>query len=168
MRFIKENTVFGYKKWWKTISISFPKSSEAIHITFSTNLYRVHWQGGFTLDGSLFWTIFSGSHEKKRKYSFKLQKRVKIQKKYYFWKLWRLIISRFRPYFWRQVTLKGSTAKSIFFFSVLCIKAEKTQNTFFGYKKWSKFESDDIFRSATQILYIFHFYISLKRSASYL
>ena len=114
MRFIKENTVFGYKKWWKTISISFPKSSEEIHITFSTNLYRV----------SLFCTTFSGNHEKKRKYRFKLQKRVKIQKKYYFWKLWRLIISRFRPYFWRQVTLKGFTAKSIFFFSVLCIKAE--------------------------------------------
>ena len=158
MRFIKENTVFGYKKWWKTISISFPKSSEEIHITFSTNLYRV----------SLFCTTFSGNHEKKRKYRFKLQKRVKIQKKYYFWKLWRLIIWRFRPCFWRQVTLEGSTAKSIFFFSVLCIKAEKTQNTFFGYKKWSKFESDDIFRSATQILYIFHFYISLKMSASYL
>ena len=92
MGFIKENTVFGYKKWWKTISISFPKSSEAIHITFSTNLYRVHWQGGFTLDGLFFCTIFSGNHEKKRKYRFKLQKRVKIQKKYYFWKLWRLII----------------------------------------------------------------------------
>ena len=39
---------------------------------------------GFTLDGSFFCTTFSGNHEKKRKYRFKLQKRVKIQKKYYF------------------------------------------------------------------------------------
>ena len=43
---------------------------DTIHITFSTNLYRV----------SLFCTTFSGNHEKKRKYRFKLQKRVKIQK----------------------------------------------------------------------------------------
>ena len=92
MRFIKENTIFGYKKWWKTISTSFRKSSEAIHITFSTNLYRVHWQGGFTLDGSLFCTTFSGNHEKQREYRFWLQKRVKIQRKHYFSKIWRLII----------------------------------------------------------------------------
>ena len=78
MRFIKENTVFGYKKWWKTISIQFPKSSEAIHITFSTNLYRVHWQGEFTLDGSLFVRLSREITKKKRKYRFKLQKRVKM------------------------------------------------------------------------------------------
>ena len=70
MRFIKENTIFGYKKWWKTISISFPKSSEAIHITFYTNLYRVHWQGEFTLAGSLFCTTCLWNHEKKAKIPF--------------------------------------------------------------------------------------------------
>ena len=64
MKFIKENTVFGYKKWWKTISISFPKSSEAIHINFSTNLYRILWQGGFTLN-RLFFVLFSREITKK-------------------------------------------------------------------------------------------------------
>ena len=92
MRFMKENTVFGSKKWWKTISISFPKSSETIHINFSTNLYRIFWQGGFTLN-RLFFVLFSREiTKKKRKYRFWLQKRVKIQRKYYFWELWRLII----------------------------------------------------------------------------
>ena len=39
----------------------------------------------------------------------------------------------FNHYFLRQPALEGSTAKSIFFFSVLCGKAEKSQNTVFGY-----------------------------------
>ena len=60
---IKENKVFCYKKWWKTISISFPKSSEAIHINFSTNLYRILWQG-FTLN-RLFFVLFSREITKK-------------------------------------------------------------------------------------------------------
>ena len=67
-----------------------------------------------------------------------------------------------------QIDFEGSSAKSIFFFSVLCGKVEKRQNTFFGYKKWSKSESDDIFKSATQKLYIFDFYFPLEMGASYL
>ena len=115
-----------------------------------------------------FFVLFLGKLQKTRKYRFLLQKRIKIQKKNNFWKIWRLIIQRFRPYFWGKVTLEGSTAKSTFFFSVLCVTAAKTQNTFFGYKKWSKVESDDIFKSATKKLYIFHFYFPLKMSVSYL
>ena len=54
------------------------------------------------------------------------------------------------------------------FKSVLGGKAKKRQNTFFGYKKWSKNKSDVIFRSATQKLCIFHFYFPFEMSASYL
>ena len=99
---------------------------------------------------------------KTTKYRFWLQKGVKIQNQYHFWKLWTLIIWKFYHYFSRQFTLKGSTAKSIFFFSVLCGKAEKRQNTFFGYKKWSKSESDEIFKSATPKFHVFHFLIFLS------
>ena len=105
---------------------------------------------------------------KKTKYSFWLQKVVKMQKQYHSWKLWRLVIYEFHRYFSRQPALEGSTAKRRFFFSVLCGKTEKRQNTFFGYKKWSKSKSDNIFRSATQNLYMFDFNFSLNMSASYL
>ena len=77
-------------------------------------------------------------------------------------------IYEFHYYFSPQSALEGPTTKSIFFFSVLCGKAEKSQNTFFGYKKWLKFESDDIFKCATQNLYIFNFYFPLTGGASYL
>ena len=40
---------------------------------------------------------------------------------------------------------EGPSAKSIFFFSVLCGKAEKQQNTVFGYKKGSKSKINIIF-----------------------
>ena len=39
-----------------------------------------------------------------------------------------VVIYEFHRYFLRQPILEGSTAKSIFFFSVLCGKAEKSQN----------------------------------------
>ena len=88
------------------------------------------------------------------KYNFWLQKVVKIQKQYHFWKLWTLIIYEFHRYFLRQPTLEGSTSKSIFFFSVLCGKAEKSQNVFFGYKKWSKFKSNITFENFGRYLYM--------------
>ena len=49
----------------------------------------------------------------------------------------------------------------MFFFSILCGKAEKSQNTVLGYKKWLKFESDDIFKSTTYKFYFSHFLIFL-------
>ena len=60
--------------------------------------------------------------------------------------------------FWSMYSEKN------FFFTVLGGKAEKRQNTFFGYKKWYKIESrfDNIFKSATPKLYIFHFLVVLS------
>ena len=100
---------------------------------------------GSTAKIIFFFNVLCG---KVKKYRFWLQKVVKIQNQYHFWKLWRLIIYEFQR-FSRQLILEGSTAKSIFFFIVLCRKAEKWQNVFFGYKKWSKSKSDDILRSVT-------------------
>ena len=62
------------------------------------------------------------------------------------------------------VTLRSKFVTLIF----RTLGGEKTQNTFFGYKKWSKVESDDIFRSATKSCYIFDFYFFFNMSASYL
>ena len=70
----------------------------------------------------------------------------------------------FHRYFSCQPTLEGFKDKNIFFFSVLCGKPEKSQNTFFGYKKWLKFESDDIFKSTTYKFYFSHFLIFLLDS----
>ena len=79
---------------------------------------------------------------KNHKYRFWLQKVLKLQKQYHFWTLWTLIKYEFHRYFSRRPALEGSTAQNIFFFTgtVLCGKAEKLQNTVFGYKKWSKFK----------------------------
>ena len=56
----------------------------------------------------------------------------------------------------------GFTLNEVFFFSVLCGKAEKRQNTVFGYKKLSKSDSDEIFKSATPKFHVFHFLIFLS------
>ena len=88
------------------------------------------------------------------KYSFWLQKVVKIQKQYHFWKLWTLIIYEVHNYFSCQLTFEWSTTKNIFFFSVLCRKVEKWQNTVFGYKKWSKFKTNITFENSGSLLYM--------------
>ena len=58
--------------------------------------------------------------------------------------------------------------KAYFSLAFYAEKAEKSQITFFGYKKWLKVEYDDIFRSTTQNLSIFHFYFPLKLGFSYI
>ena len=75
-----KNTVFGYKKRWKTISISFPKSFEGIHINFSQiYIAFIHKKDSHRMDNFLYY-ILKQSRKKSRKYRFWLQKRVKIQK----------------------------------------------------------------------------------------
>ena len=77
-----------------------------------------------------------------------------------FSKVW--IILQFCAYFSLEFNSERSTIKSIFFFTVLCIKAEKPQNTVLDYKKGSKFKNNMIFRKFGGWLYnnsaiIFHF-----------
>ena len=97
--------------------------------------------------------------------NFLLQKEVKIENEYQFSNIWTLIIYKFWHSSSHQINFEGSNAKSIFF-SVLCEKIDKWKNTFFGYKKLSKFKSYNIFKSANQNLYMFHFYFSLKMGTS--
>ena len=44
--------------------------------------------------------------------------------------------------------LEESTIKSLIFFSVLCEKMKKHENTVLGYKKWSKFVVNMILKSS--------------------
>ena len=48
----------------------------------------------------------------------------------------------------------GFTLNEVFFFSVLCGKAEKRQNTVFGYKKRSKFKIHIIFENFGRLIII--------------
>ena len=65
MKCTNENTVFGYKKWWKTNSISFPKSLEAIYTSFCTIFIAFidkddsHWMDRFSV-------LFSRKSRKKK------------------------------------------------------------------------------------------------------
>ena len=112
--------------------------------------------------------LFLGNYKKQENTVFDYKKGWNFKNNISFEKFGGWLYNDFNLIFTCKVTLEGPTAKSTLFFSVLCIKAAKTQNTFFGYKKWSKVESDDIFRSATKSWYIFHFYFSFNMSASYL
>ena len=91
--------------------------------------------------------------KKKEKYSFWLQKDVKIENQYDFWNLWTLIISKFWQSLSHQIHFEGSSVKSIFFFSVLYRKAEKQKNTIFCYKKGSKSKTKIILKIFGRWLY---------------
>ena len=101
----------------------------------------------------IFFTFYV-EKRKNQKHSFWLQIVIKSKLEYYFWKLYRLIIYGFHHSLSPQISLEGSTIKSTFFFSILCGKHEKTKNTVFGYKKWSKIKLNIIFENFRGQFYI--------------
>ena len=90
---------------------------------------------------------------KRSKYTFGLQKGVKIEYKHHFWNLWRLFIWQFWQYFPHKINFEESNEQNAFFFSVLCGKAGKDQNTVFDYKKGSKSNINMIFEIFGGYLY---------------
>ena len=115
---------FGYKKWRKTNSISFPRSSEAIHIIFTRMLSRsltrrIH------IGWIAFLYSFLGNQKQNRKYRFWLQKRVKIQKDITFEKFGGWLYNDSALIFDVKSLWKDLQPKITFFFSVLCIKTKK-------------------------------------------
>ena len=56
-------------------------------------------------------------------------------------------------YFLHQINFERSNEQNTFFFSILCGKAEKDQNTLFGYKKGSKSNINIIFEIFGGYLY---------------
>ena len=117
------------------------------------------------------WNSLAKKLDKKREKKYKLSMNFIYLSKWY-WVCFSPIFFNQKLYFLMNlavfisfwVCMYGIWWKSIFFFTVLCIKAEKSQNTFFGYKKWSKVESDDIFKSTIKIcmFFIFQFFEGIK------
>ena len=97
--------------------------------------------------------LFLGNYKKQENTVFDYKKGWNFKNNISFEKFGGWLYNDFNLIFTCKVTLEGPTAKSTLFFSVLCIKAAKTQNTFFGYKNGSKLKKNITFEKFGGWLY---------------